>query len=679
MQRLGAPFQNSKRCKWGLLMATFLVGQTTRQRFGSLAEDAGIAATVCKWARQADRAPFVLAAELLLAALSYGLAVYALAETRGFKWAGEAFGGTVGLLILFRLAAVVSARLYRRSLRYGSVADLLTIAKAASLSTLAFAGFMRWQFPRLHIPVVVFLLDWVLIQFNWGLLHFGVRLVKMHEAVSRTRGKRVVIVGGGDAGMSLVKELALDASSGCRPVAVVDDDPEKWGRAIYGVPVAGGIAELGRIALEMGAEEILICIPSATSAQMRNILDACRRTCIPVRTLPSLAELMHGKVSRTDLRRPRIEEFLPREEIRVDTDQTRRVVGEKVVLVTGAGGSIGSELCRQIAAAGPRKLLLLDKSENSLFYANLEASERLGASRTKPLFVDLLDLHRVREILRQERPEIVLHAAAHKHVGLLESHPQEAIRNNVIGTRNLAEACIEFGVSRFVNISTDKAVYPRNYMGLSKKLTELCIQELARNRRTRLMNVRFGNVAGSTGSVLRLFWEQIQRGGPIRVTDPRATRYFMTVREAVHLILRAAALGQGGETFVFDMGEPLNIYELAKTMALFAGHKPERDLPIEFTGLSEGEKIAEELWEAWERPVQTETGKILVISQQNPMARGILTKIGAMEEYLARGDYQGLLDYLQVVAPGFKRVPVRSVADSAPAKVAAAAVNWGTA
>jgi FlaA1/EpsC-like NDP-sugar epimerase len=429
----------------------------------------------------------------------------------------------------------------------------------------------------------------------------------------------------------------------------------------------------------MGAEEILICIPSATSTQMRNILGACRRTCIPIRTLPSLAELIDGKVSRADLRRPKIENFLPREEICVNVEETRKVVSGKVVLVTGAGGSIGSELCRQIADAGPRKLLLLDKSENGLFYANLEARERLGAGRAKPLFVDLVDNDRVREILRQERPEIVLHAAAHKHVGLLESHPQEAIRNNVIGTRNLAEACIEFGVGRFVNISTDKAVYPRNYMGLSKKLTELCIQELARNHRTRLMNVRFGNVAGSTGSVLRLFWEQIERGGPIRVTDPRATRYFMSVREAVHLILRAATLGKGGETYVFEMGEPLNIYELAKTMTLFAGLKPERDLPIEFTGLSEGEKITEDLWEAWERPAPTLTGGILVISEQNPMSRGILEKICRMEEYLAQGDHEGLLEYLQEVAPGFKGRPTLGSQISLPALKVPAAANWGAA
>ena len=249
-------------------------------------------------------------------------------------------------------------------------------------------------------------------------------------------------------------------------------------------------------------------------------------------------------------------------------------MGDKVVLVTGAGGSIGSELCRQIASARPRKLLLLDKSENSLFYINLEIRERMAATLTKPFLMDVLSADRVTEMFRAERPEIIFHAAAYKHVGLLELHPQEAIRNNVLGTRNVAEAAIASGTRHFVNISTDKAVNPRSYMGLSKTLTELCVQALGSPQTTRFSNVRFGNVAGSTGSVLRLFWDQIQKGGPIRVTDPRAARYFMSVPEAVHLILRAAALGKGGETFVFEMGEPVNIYELARTMALFAGKNP---------------------------------------------------------------------------------------------------------
>jgi FlaA1/EpsC-like NDP-sugar epimerase len=595
----------------------------------------------------------LLGAELALAAISYSLALVALAETRGLRWVGGVLWATLGLLILCRFAALASIRLYRRSLRYASVAEFLSIIKTVSISGFFFCLFVCWQFPQLKIPIAVFVVDWAFLQLLWGGLHFGARVVKAQQAVWRSDGKRVLIVGAGDAGMALLKELALDSASGYRPVAFMDDDSGKWGQRIHGVPVIDGIMGVVKAATDLRAEEILVCIPSASPAQMRRILGALRKLSLPVRILPSLAELVAGTALRRNLRRPGIEDLLNREEFQIDVEATRKVVGGRVVLVTGAGGSIGSELCRQIAAAGPSKLLLLDKSENSLFYTNLECSDKLGANRVRPLLTDLVYRDRLHELLNRERPEIIFHAGAHKHVGLLELHPEEAIRNNVIGTRNLAEAARACGAARFVNISTDKAVSPRNYMGLSKKLTEQCVQEFARKGSTRFMNVRFGNVAGSTGSVLRLFWDQIQKGAPVRVTDPRATRYFMSVPEAVHLILRAAALGKGGETFVFEMGEPLNIYEMAKTMMRFAGLRPEQDSSIEFTGLSEGEKITEELWEEWERPVHTASAGILVIGEQDPRSRGILEKIRLMESFLARDDREGLLNYIQKIAPTF--------------------------
>ncbi|MGD0425867.1 MAG: nucleoside-diphosphate sugar epimerase/dehydratase [Candidatus Acidiferrales bacterium] len=612
-------------------------------------------ARVAGWAWRKHRSALVLGAELFLAAVSYSLAVFAVAETRGVGWPGRALWATLGVMIVFRLGGLVSVQLYRRSLQHASVPDFISIVKAVATSSLLAGAATAWVLPALRVPAAALFVDAAFLILLWAGFHFGARVLKTERAEWRKDGKRVMVVGAGDAGITLLKDLAQDAAAASRAVAIVDDNPEKWGRTILGVPVVGGTRDLARLAAVHEADEILICIPSATGVQMRDILAACRQIGIPVRTLPSLSELVDGKVSRRDLRRPRIEDLLQREGVRVDVQQTRRIVGGKVVLVTGAGGSIGSELCRQIAEAGPRMLLLLDKSENSLFYVHRAMCEQLGASRVKPLLADLVYKDRLREILRQEKPEIVFHAAAHKHVGLLELHPQEAIRNNVLGTRNLAEAALECGAARLVNISTDKAVSPRSYLGLSKKLTELCVQELARAHGAKFSSVRFGNVAGSTGSVLRLFWDQIQKGGPIRVTDPRATRYFMSVPEAVHLILRAAALGNGGETFVFDMGEPLNIYELAKTMMLFAGLKPERDVAIEFTGLNEGEKIAEELWEEWERPAATANERILVVAEQNAQAAGILKKIERMETFLAHENYHGLLEYLGEFAPEFKR------------------------
>jgi FlaA1/EpsC-like NDP-sugar epimerase len=665
LRRLGcaariASFEDHKTGLLGSLMNSLLVRQAaerTNWKWG-----ANPAATLqfafaraCNWAWRTHRSAMVLGAELLLAAVSYALALFALAETRGVGWSGRILWTSLGAMLVFRLGGLLSVRLYRRSLRHASVPDFISILKAVSASSLTGSIVTAWLFPSPKISGAVFLVDAAFLVLLWGGLHFGARLLKTPKAAPRRSGKRVVVVGAGDAGITLLKDLAQDAAAASRAVAIVDDNPEKWGRTILGVPVVGGTRDLARLAAEHDPDEILICLPNATGAQMRDILAAGREISVPVRTLPSLSELTDGTVSRRQLRRPCIEDLLQREAVGVDVQQTRRIVGGKVVLVTGAGGSIGSELCRQIAEAGPRMLLLLDKSENSLFYVHRAAREQLGASRVKPLLADLVYKDRLREILRQEKPEIIFHAAAHKHVGLLESHPQEAIRNNVLGTRNLAEAALECGTSRLVNISTDKAVSPRSYLGLSKKLTELCVQELARIHGAKFTSVRFGNVAGSTGSVLRLFWEQIQKGAPIRVTDPRATRYFMSVPEAVHLILRAAALGNGGETFVFEMGEPLNIYELAKTMMLFAGLKPERDLAIEFTGLEEGEKISEELWEEWERPTATENERILVVSEQNPQAVGILKKIGRMERYLAHEDCQGLLEYLADFAPEFRK------------------------
>ncbi len=646
-------------------MHTLSFGQATRDKPGSIFDVRSALARVKKAAHRADASVFVLLGETCLAGASYALAVLLVAQGRGTGWAVEVLQSTLGLAVVARIGASFAWRLYRRSLRYASALDLIAIAKVVFLSSFFLWVMIECLFRRLQIPSEMFVVDAALLLMFWGSLHFGPRVWKIQHAARRTHGKRAVIIGAGDAGMAVLKELALDPMASCRPVAVVDDDPAKWGRRLYDVPVVGGTKDLAKIAASKNANEILICIPSATRTQMYDILSASRRSNLPVRSLPSLSELIHrtglGEVSRRDLRNPRVEDLLQREEIRVDAEETRRVVGGKTVLVTGAGGSIGSELCRQIAAAGPRKLLLVDKSENSLFYVNLETSERLDATRVKPFLVDLLETARMRRILQDERPDIVFHAAAHKHVAMLELHPEEAIRNNVVGTRNLAEAAFECGVGRFINISTDKAVNSRSYMGFSKKLGEMCIHELALRAdivgrgtsATRFSNVRFGNVAGSTGSVLRLFWDQIQKGGPVRVTDPRATRYFMSVPEAVHLILRAAALGRGGETFVLDMGEPLNICELARTMTLFAGLRPNEDVRVEFIGLRKGEKISEELWGEGEQPALTDSDRILVVHGKNASTHGILEKIRRMEEFLRIQDREGLVRYIHDAFPEF--------------------------
>jgi FlaA1/EpsC-like NDP-sugar epimerase len=538
-------------------------------------------------------------------------------------------------------------------MRSASVPEVICLIKTVSVGSLAFCALSRFIGLNEPLPAALFVLEWTQSLFLLGALHFGARVGRTVRALGRTRGKRALVVGAGDAGTSVVRELVLDFESEVLPVGLVDDDREKHGITIHGVPVLGGLQDLARFVHELRAEEVLICVPSATRSQMRSILARCRECGIPVRTLPSVAELIDGRASQRHFRSVPIEELLHREEAASDPAVVREVVGDRVVLVTGGGGSIGSELCRHVAAACPRRLLIVDKAENSLFYINLELRERFPSVPVDAVLLDVTSRDRVREIFRRERPEVVFHAAAHKHVHLLERHPHEAIRNNVLGTCNVALAAREFGAARFVNISTDKAVEPSNYMGLSKKMTELLTRELAATSSTRFMSVRFGNVAGSTGSVLRLFQDQIQKGGPIKVTDPRATRYFMTIPEAVCLILHAAAQGQGGETFVFDMGEPLNIYELACTFSLFSGLTPGKDLPIEFVGLKEGEKITEDLWEPSETPKPTAHRRIFALSSPETPIVSVLAQIGEFERLLARDDRDGLLARVHALFPSF--------------------------
>lgn len=567
------------------------------------------------------------------------------------------------------LLATAWTGLYRRSLRHANVLDVRPLVQGVLVSSTLLAGGLWLSGLDTRTSVRLVCVDTVALLLAWGLLHFGSRAWSAHRASRRSNGIPAVVVGAGDAGLSLVRQAVLDHSSPFRPVALADDDFRKWGRTLFGVPVLGPTRDLARIASHTGAEAILVCIPSATHAQMHGILNTCRQLNLPVRSLPSLSELIRGatanKISARHLMTPRIEHLLQRDEFEIDSRETRRLIEGKTVLVTGAGGSIGSELAKQIASARPRKLLLLDKSENSLFYINLEIAERIGSGSVKPILADLSSACRIRNTLRTERPDLVFHAAAHKHVSMIELHPEEAIRNNVLGTRNLAEAALEFGVASLVNISTDKAVDPCSFMGLSKKITELCIQEFAARASvggmpTRFSNVRFGNVAGSSGSVVRLFWEQIQRGGPIRVTDPQASRYFMSIAEAVYLILGAAELGNQGETFVFEMGKPFNIYELAKTMALFSGLRPHRDIAVEFIGLRKGEKLSEQLWDEWERPVVTSSKRILAVREKDRRSRGILAAIREMEQCLATEDTSSLMARVGELFPRFGAHPERS-------------------
>ena len=616
-----------------------------------------------------SRGGVVLVAEVGLSACSYLLAVWILHS--GLRWNFSAWAPALPTVIAFRFLGLYLVGLYRSSLSHSGFFELLQIIKASAISSVLAFMAIETVLGTHGLPLALFILDWALVQFLLGGLHFGKPFLRSLLALTRTTGKRVLVVGAGDAGTSVVKELVSDPNSECRPVAILDDDPATHGTTLCGVSILGGIRDLAEVAKAKRAHEVFICIPSATRSEMHRILSICRQSSLPVRTLPTLSELIDGRVSQRDLRAVRIEDLLGREELRPQVAEVREVVGAQVVLVTGAGGSIGSELCRQVAASGPEALLLLEKSENSLFYIHRELKEHFPSLRIKPILLDTTLRGLVNEVFDRERPDIVFHAAAHKHVGLLQSNPAEAIRNNVLGTRNVALAASQYGTKRFVNISTDKAVSPENYMGLSKKLTEFCTQELALRNGTRFMNVRFGNVAGSTGSVLRLFWEQIQKREPLEVTDPRATRYFMSIAEAVYLILRAAGQGGGGETFVLEMGDPINIYELAKSMSLLAGYAPGEEVPIHFVGLRQGEKVDEQLWEEWEHPSATPQKGVLAITRDRAVLMpDVLKKIEEMEMLLGADDRRGLLFYLDRLFPDFaaRRSRDTEVAPASPAR-----------
>lgn len=594
----------------------------------------------------------VVAVDLALGVGSFALAVFLLQDQRSADWSRAVLMFGFPCVLFARLVGIFGARLEETSLRYPSHQDALRVIQGVIAGGVLLALCVP-VFSGMRLPIVLFVLDSVLLLCVWMAVHCGASIFDSLRAATQRKAKRAIVIGAGDAGASLVKELTSDPKTSSRPIALLDDDPKHHGESIYGVPIVGGVDDLESVARERRANEVLICIPSATQQQMSRILAVCRQANLPVRTLPTLTELIDGQVSQHDLRKLNIMDLLNRDEVAHEPEEIRKIVAGKVVLITGAGGSIGSELARQVASGSPRTLLLLDKSENSLFYVHRELHERYPDLHLRPLLVDLACRDFVDEFMREEMPEVIFHAAAHKHVGLIELHPHEGIRNNVLGIRNLALAALRGGASLFVNISSDKAVNPRNYMGCTKRITELLMQELAQHGVTRFINVRFGNVAGSTGSVLRLFWEQIQHGGPLLVTDPRATRYFMSIPEAVYLILRAAELGNGGETFVFEMGEPINIYELAKSMSLLAGRMPGKDISIHFVGLQQGEKVEEELWEKWEHPETTAVRGIRVITERNPGAEKVLDKINRLERYLAANDREGLRDYVNRMVPQF--------------------------
>ena len=497
---------------------------------------------------------------------------------------------------------------YRGWWRYVSISDLLGILRAALVSTLIivtiwFAVMLQISVVRRALPMGiaavsqgVFMAD----LFGTILLPAGLRmLIRLyHEEFRTTEGrllKRFLIVGAGNAGEGLLREILRMRIVQYDVIGFIDDDPHKQGTSIHGIGVIGTVDQLPRICQERNIEEIAIAIPSATPRQLRRVIQLCEGAKVRFRTVPSITDIASGKLRVSQIRDVDINDLLGREVVQLDLDLIEAFARDKTILVTGAGGSIGSEMCRQICQFGPRRLLLVEQAENPLFYVERDLHKRFPNVAAEPLVCNITDRDRVEEIFERHRPAVVIHAAAHKHVPLMELNAGEAVKNNVSGTTIVADASARYGATHFVMISTDKAVNPTSIMGSSKRVAEMYVQDLSRTSKTHFITVRFGNVLASEGSVVPIFKRQIAEGGPVTVTDPEMKRYFMTIPEASQLVLQAAAMGKGGEIFVLDMGDPVKIVDLAKELITLSGFRPGQDVEIAFTGLRPGEKLFEEL------------------------------------------------------------------------------------
>lgn len=499
--------------------------------------------------------------------------------------------------LLLSLLIFWMCRLYRGIWKYASASDLANILIGCFFSAAAQTvgmKLLRLPFPRSY-PFMYF----AILSAGISTFRFSYRILgyiqSRREGMLKAGKKNTMIVGAGEAGYTLLKELQNSRFVGQNVCCIVDDDPGKQGKYLRGVLVAGTRHDICRLAEEYDIDEIMIAIPSASYGMIQEILDICSRTSCQLKVLPGLYQLVNGEVSVSRLRNVEIEDLLGRAPVDTQIDSIMDYVSGKTVLVTGGGGSIGSELCRQIAMHEPRRLIIFDIYENNAYDIQQELKRRYPDLDLVALIGSVRNTHRINNVFEKYRPDIVYHAAAHKHVPLMEDSPNEAIKNNVLGTYKTAQAADRFHASRFVLISTDKAVNPTNIMGASKRLCEMVIQMMNHRSRTEFVAVRFGNVLGSNGSVIPLFKKQIEEGGPVTVTHPDIIRYFMTIPEAVSLVLQAGAQAKGGEIFVLDMGKPVKILDLALNLIRLSGYRPYEDIDIRFTGLRPGEKLYEEL------------------------------------------------------------------------------------
>lgn len=554
--------------------------------------------------------------------------------------------------------------LYRGMWRYTSIHDLINLTKACIVSSALIAAILAITIRFTGFARSVFVIDFLLTFLMVGSCRVGIRLYFQRRSGKNgftflrrfdQNARKLLIIGAGDAGEKMVREINDNPNLNYHIVGFVDDDVSKLRKAIHGISILGTLNDLEDIAKSWAVEEIIIAVSSASAVRMRRIVNFCENTGVSYKTLPALGELIEGKVSVSALREVRYEDLLGRKPVNLDTAQIGEYLTGKRIMVTGGAGSIGSELCRQIIRFKPSLIIIVDHNESALYEIDLNISAQHPEIKTIPILVSVQNKALMEKVFRAYEPQVIFHAAAYKHVPMLEFHPWEAVFNNIVGTKILLGLCSGNGVERFVMVSTDKAVRPTNVMGASKRVDELLTQAFAQEHGSRFMSVRFGNVVGSIGSVVPLFRHQIELGGPVTVTDPEVTRYFMTIPEASSLILQAGSMGNGGEIFVLKMGAPIRIEDMARDIISLSGYKPDEEIEIKYTGLRPGEKLYEELITEDEDIMKTAHEDIMVLNSNLTMSLEQLDNhIRTLMVIAQKGDAMGIKEELKRIVPDYE-------------------------
>lgn len=527
--------------------------------------------------------------------------------------------------------------LYQHLWQYFGIREMIGVIKSATAGSIVFILIVYFT-GNLSFPRSIFLFEWALIILALGGVRFSRRFSQEITAIKNKQMSRTLIIGAGDAGEMLVRDMLKHPQNGFLPVGFIDDSKPKWRARIHGIKVFGGREKIQEVVAAWEIDVIVIAIPSAPPKIIRELVDICTKTSAKIQILPAIHEIIHGMVSISHVRQLELEDLLGRDPIVINDQEVAKLIADKNVMVTGAGGSIGSELCRQLAVYKPSVLTLVGHGENSIYQISNELTLKFPDIKIIKIIADIRHQAHLDTIFKEYQPRIIFHAAAHKHLPLMETNINESISNNVIGTHILVKSARKYNVERFVNISTDKAVNPVSIMGMTKRLAELIIQYQSLGKKTEFMTVRFGNVIGSRGSVIPLFENQIRKGGPVTVTHQEMTRYFMTISEAVQLVLQASIMGEAGETFILDMGEPVSILDLAKNMIRLSGFS-EEEISIVFTGVRNGEKIHEELIEDYQHSQATKYSKIFV-------CKSCKLDLSSLEQ-----DIENLSDKLYVLEP----------------------------